>query len=127
MMTSGPRDLTIYIGSLAVLCACLNGCVGVSDRRRVQRVERAPGIHEPAAPAAVRTPPAVAGVGLHVGEPSLHFIKSGDTLYAVAERYGTTVRALQKLNPGLSSASLRVGDSIVLPAGKPRIRAIQSR
>ncbi len=47
-------------------------------------------------------------------KPSRRFyvIRSGDTFGTVADRFDTTVEALQALNPGLSSNSLTVGQRI---------------
>jgi LysM repeat protein len=39
-------------------------------------------------------------------------IQSGDTFGGVAARLGTTVAALQQLNPGVSSSALHVGQKI---------------
>jgi len=48
--------------------------------------------------------------------PTQHVIRAGDTLGKVAARYGTTVSALQRANPGIKPQSLRVGQIIKLPA-----------
>jgi LysM repeat protein len=42
-------------------------------------------------------------------------IKAGDTLEVIALRYGTTVAALQQLNPGLNPLALSVGQRLRLP------------
>ncbi len=42
-------------------------------------------------------------------------IRGGDTLWAIANGYGTTVDEILKLNPGLAPQRLEVGDSICLP------------
>lgn len=60
-------------------------------------------------PAAVPTAPA----------PTLsHAIVSGDTLSAIAKRYGTTVSALMQAN-GLNSTTIRAGRTLVVPTGGP--------
>jgi nucleoid-associated protein YgaU len=41
-----------------------------------------------------------------------HLIRRGDTLAAIARRYGTTVQRLRRLNATLEPAGLRVGDRI---------------
>ena len=41
--------------------------------------------------------------------------RSGDTLYSLARRYGTTVDALTRANPGIDPNSLRVGQLICIP------------
>lgn len=52
---------------------------------------------------------------------STYTIRPGDTLYALARRYGTTVQAIMALNPGLDPNSLRVAQIICIPgvAGQP--------
>jgi g-D-glutamyl-meso-diaminopimelate peptidase len=42
-------------------------------------------------------------------------IAPGDTLYGIAARYGTSVRALQTANPGLNPLNLQIGANIVIP------------
>lgn len=44
-------------------------------------------------------------------------VKSGDTLWGIANKYGTTVAVLQKLNPGLKSL-IHPGDKVKVPAAK---------
>jgi LysM repeat protein len=44
-----------------------------------------------------------------------HVIRRGDTLDAIARRYGVTVRGLQQANPGLSARRLIPGRSIRIP------------
>ena len=39
-------------------------------------------------------------------------IQSGDTLASIATKTGTTVAALEKLNPGIDPTALRVGEKI---------------
>jgi membrane-bound lytic murein transglycosylase D len=41
-----------------------------------------------------------------------HTIQTGDTFYKVAQKYGTTVDAIQRLNPGVSSSGLKIGQRI---------------
>lgn len=78
---------------------------------------------------AVSPPPATSTAGLAAGsgrgQPApppppraparTYAIRSGDTLGAVAERYGTTVEALLAANPGIEPSALRVGRRIRLP------------
>ena len=47
----------------------------------------------------------------------IHRIVRGDTLWALAERYGSTVDAIRLANPGVQENNLRIGDSLVIPLG----------
>ncbi|KAL8647852.1 MAG: hypothetical protein Q9226_006258 [Calogaya cf. arnoldii] len=44
-------------------------------------------------------------------------IQSGDTFWAIAQKLGVSVDALQAANPGVSPTSLQVGQTINLPGG----------
>lgn len=44
-------------------------------------------------------------------------IRAGDTLYAIARRYNTTVQAILNANPGLDPNSLQVARIICVPTG----------
>lgn len=46
-----------------------------------------------------------------------HKVVSGDTLYALAQKYGVTVDAIQKANNLGTSTALTVGQTLVIPAG----------
>lgn len=43
-----------------------------------------------------------------------HTVKSGETLYALANSYNTTVEKLIEMNPGLSGANLQVDDVLMI-------------
>jgi g-D-glutamyl-meso-diaminopimelate peptidase len=47
----------------------------------------------------------------------MYTIRQGDTFYNLAQRYGTTVRAITTANPGVEPASIQIGQRIVLPFG----------
>jgi LysM repeat protein len=90
---------------------------GLDPRRiRVGQTIRIPGgsAAAPAAPAAAETP-----VAQPAAEPATtaqtHTVRSGDTLDAISRRYGTTVAALQRANPGLNARRLMPGQTIRLP------------
>lgn len=59
-------------------------------------------------------------IGMSQAPPScpngfLYQIRSGDTLFAIAQRFGTTIGAIQAANPGLDPNSLRVAQLICIP------------
>lgn len=47
-----------------------------------------------------------------------HTIRSGDTLWLLAQRYSTTISAIMDANPGLKPNNLTVGKTICIPAGR---------
>ncbi|MFZ5917710.1 MAG: LysM peptidoglycan-binding domain-containing protein [Chloroflexota bacterium] len=49
------------------------------------------------------------------GSYQIHVVQSGETLYAIARRYGTTVQTIMTLN-GLTSTDIRVGQQLRVPA-----------
>ena len=49
----------------------------------------------------------------------LHRIVKGDTLFALAEKYGTTVEAITLANPGAEPENLQIGASLTIPLGFP--------
>ena len=52
--------------------------------------------------------PAVAG-------PDEYIIKAGDTFAKIARAHGTTIDAMQQVNPGVDSSKLKIGQKIKLP------------
>ncbi|EFJ46895.1 hypothetical protein VOLCADRAFT_33636, partial [Volvox carteri f. nagariensis] len=49
------------------------------------------------------------------GSGCTYTIKSGDTFWAVALRRGTTLDAIQSLNPGVDPYMLQIGQVINVP------------
>jgi len=52
-----------------------------------------------------------------------HVVKDGETLWAIAKKYDTTVDALKKLNPKMNADKLSINDKIVIKAGKAPAKA----
>ncbi len=49
------------------------------------------------------------------GKPRIHVVVAGDTVQEIALQYGTTQEMIRKLNPGVDSSRLTVGQQIKLP------------
>lgn len=48
-------------------------------------------------------------------EGTLYTVKAGDTLFALARRFGTTVAEILRANPGVTPENLQVGEVLCLP------------
>jgi LysM repeat protein len=66
----------------------------------------------PAAPAAKTTPAAEHHPKKHVSSRRFAIVQRGDSFSAIAVRAHTTVAELERLNPGVSSTALRVGQKV---------------
>jgi LysM repeat protein len=48
--------------------------------------------------------------------PATHTVGAGETIYAIAKKYGTTTEAILQANPGLNPARIHAGEKIRLPS-----------
>ena len=51
----------------------------------------------------------------------LRRVRAGDTLWAIAREYGTTVEAIETANPGVRPEALMPGQTLVIPLGFPLV------
>ena len=47
-------------------------------------------------------------------DENIYMIKKGDTLWAIAKRFGTTVEQIMRANPGINPNELGIGQKIFL-------------
>jgi len=59
---------------------------------------------------------ALGGASLAAQTPATHTVGAGETIYAIAKKYGTTTEAVLQANPGLNPARIHAGDKIRLPS-----------
>jgi LysM repeat protein len=103
---------------LGTTVADLSSANGVQDSNLLQigQVLRAAGVSGIAAAAAIPTAaPAVKDVAAAGTGASTYQVQSGDTLWSIATRLGTTVDALMKLNDMSDASLLRAGVPLSLP------------
>ncbi len=58
--------------------------------------------------------PAPAAAPTSASQPTTHVVKSGDTLYSIANRYGVTVQAIMVAN-GLTNYNIYIGQRLYIP------------
>jgi LysM repeat protein len=68
------------------------------------------------ASAAARNSPAPRVASASVADTRTHTVKSGETLMAIAKRYGVKVDTLMAANPRLDARRMQVGQSVNIPA-----------
>lgn len=52
---------------------------------------------------------------LQPGQTIIHVVRTGDTLYSIARRYGVTVQAIAHLNGIVNTSYIRVGQELIIP------------
>ena len=99
------------------LAAEPDGIYGQNTRTAVLRFQRLSGLHQDGI---------IGPLTWKALEPWLqgvqkHTIRRGDTFFRLAERYGTTVLALETANPQLDPLDLRLGQTLIVPLSFPVI------
>jgi membrane-bound lytic murein transglycosylase D len=57
----------------------------------------------------------LAGAALPLLEFSVHVVSAGDTLFAMARKYGVSVELIQEFNPQIAPRTLRIGSRVLVP------------
>lgn len=105
-------------GAPAAFLACVTivvllvraGLEGGGAGTRTARPARAPSA--PATARAGTVSRTSTGVATAAAGPRYYTVRRGDTFSSIAAKEGTTVTALEALNPGVSSSALQVGQRI---------------
>lgn len=88
----------------------VSAVVGVNDT-----TTGAGGATVPAAPGPSELPSPPVGGGQAPGSGRVHVVQIGETLYQIAQRYGTTVAAIVQANSIPDPDRIEVGDTLVIP------------
>jgi len=102
--------IALKFGTTVSAIQAANGLTATTVR--VGQVLTIPGATGSSVPAPAATAAAAASV------PGTYAVQSGDNLYRIALKFGTTVAAIQTAN-GLSSTTVRVGQVLAIPGGAP--------
>lgn len=90
-----------------------------------RRLQRGQILNVPAvAKAPTGTEAATAAV--RVSEPETYVISDGDNLWAIAKRFGVSVKALRKANQDVDPKRLKPGQPLSIPERKPEITGLKS-
>lgn len=93
--------------------------VPTNEVSAVPPVSPLPPVNPPQQPLPPVTPPATADAT----GGSTYTILKGDTLGKIAKKNGVSLSALEAANPGVDSKHLRVGKTVVIPAGGTAVSA----
>lgn len=92
-----------------------DGIFGIQTQAAVMRFQRNAGL----SPDGIVGPKTNAALLPYYQGYVLHTIRSGDTFYRIAMRYGASIAAIETANPGLNPLRLQIGTSIVVPLNFP--------
>jgi murein DD-endopeptidase MepM/ murein hydrolase activator NlpD len=100
---------------LLVLTACGRAA---SDGEPTQGTDEGPAPYRTASPSLTPSVlPALTQVFRPTSTPLIYTVVTGDTLGAIAQRFGITLAALMAANPNVTPTALSVGTTLVIPAG----------
>ncbi|MBQ3850481.1 MAG: peptidoglycan-binding protein [Clostridia bacterium] len=91
----------------------LDGVFGTRTLNAVRRFQSARGF----VPDGVAGPKTWSAAETYLKGAIKQRLRSGDTFYRLAKRYGTSVEAIVAANPGLDPADLPIGGDVVIPLG----------
>ena len=114
---AGDRDgLRRFAAPVALLALVTIAVVlihnGLSNGSSTSSSTPPPTATGPGATTAASTKTAAVSTATAPATAEYYVVQSGDTFGSIAARYGTTVAAIESLNPGVSSTSLTVGEKI---------------
>lgn len=66
----------------------------------------------------------ILALALPVTAAGTYYVRPGDTLFLIAQRFGTTVQALQEAN-GIYSDIIYPGEALSIPTGTSQVHTVQ--
>lgn len=108
-----PRSAFV-LAPAVLLGVAVAACGGSGDEGEPSALA---GIATATAPATLPEPILLGGAPEQPGDGSIYEVRDGDSLSAIAERFGTTVEALVEANAIADPTQLEVGQVLVLPGG----------
>lgn len=111
-----PGDTIFYIADIFQIdYTALLAYNGLTERSVLQVGQTILIPHPTPTPTPSLTPPAVTPLFSVTPKEIIHIVQSGETLIAIAQRYGVSVSAILDANDILNPDQIRAGDSLVIP------------
>lgn len=113
-----PRTIAVLTVVVLGLAGCGNGDDDAdADADSDAGQQPVPATTAPSPTAAATTPPPVQTTPPATGGETVYEVQEGDTLWAIAEEFGTTVDAIAEANGIDDPSSIFPGDELVIPPG----------
>lgn len=112
--------VALRLGTIVVLLLCLAAPVVAQDPTPATAIEATPEVgHEPTAGATEEPKPGANEEPTQ--EPPTYAVQPGDTLFSIAQRFGTTVEAIVAANDIADPSLIQVGQKLVIPTELPEL------
>ena len=111
------KDVLLRIAIIATICGISTACKTSDPQAKPTDTAIAVGPDPVGADTSSPFPPDEAPADAELSF-TRHRVEKGDTFYAIARKYGASVKDVMAANPGVEATALRIGQEILVPTAK---------
>jgi LysM repeat protein len=110
------QRLAILLATTLMVAACGGGATPTPEPSAVLTPAPTDVFAQSPAPSAVASPaPEASTAPTTPTNGSTYTVKSGDTMWAISQKLGITLKALKDANPTVNPAKMRIGSVLIVP------------
>jgi LysM repeat protein len=110
------QRLAILLATTLMVAACGGGATPTPEPSAVLTPAPTDVFAQSPAPSAVASPaPEASTAPTTPTNGSTYTVKSGDTMWAISQKLGITLKALKDANPTVDPAKMRIGSVLIIP------------